>query len=140
MIHGIGTDIVRTERIATLLARWGDRLPRRVLGPDELAEFQRRRERSGDKRAVDYLAKRFAAKEAFSKAWGTGLRHPVTLLSLQVLNDAAGKPVIVPRKALAEAMAVQRLRAHVSVSDEFDAAIAFVILESFPPSCEQESP
>lgn len=136
MIRGIGTDIVRIERIAALVAKWGDRLPRRVLGPDELVEYRRRLARGGPehgtKRAIDYLAKRFAAKEAFSKALGTGLRGPMTLLSLQVLNDPSGKPVAVPRKALAELVARERLRAHVSLSDELDAAIAFVVLEQLP--------
>jgi len=136
MIFGIGTDIVRMERIAALVARWGERFPRRILGPDEQAEFNRRRDRGGpihgERRAIDYLAKRFAAKEAFSKALGTGLRWPMTLLSLQILNDPAGKPVAVPRKALAGWMAERNLRSHVSVSDESDAAIAFVVIEVEP--------
>ena len=102
MIYGIGTDIVLIARIRSLQARWGDRLARRVLGPDELVEYHRRHSRGtpGPERAARYLAKRFAAKEAFSKAIGLGLRGPMTLLSLQVLNDARGKPVAVPRKAL----------------------------------------
>jgi holo-[acyl-carrier protein] synthase len=103
MIYGIGTDIVVISRVRDLLARWGDRFPRRVLGPDELREYQRRHSRGtpGPERAVRYLAKRFAAKEAFSKAIGLGLRGPMTLLSLQVLNDPRGRPVAVARNALA---------------------------------------
>jgi beta-N-acetylhexosaminidase len=136
MIRGIGTDIVRIARIDALVERWGDRFVRRILGPDELREFFRRRERGGPqhgrRRAVDYLAKRFAGKEAFSKALGTGLRGPMTLLSLQILNDSAGKPIAVPRKALASWMRQNRFRSHVSLSDEFDAAIAFVVIEEDP--------
>lgn len=136
MIRGIGTDIVRIARIDALVERWGDRFVRRILGPDELQEFYRRRERGGPKhghrRAVDYLAKRFAGKEAFSKALGTGLRGPMTLLSLQILNDAAGKPIAVPRKSLASWMHHHHYRVHVSLSDEFDAAIAFVVIEEDP--------
>ena len=136
MIRGIGTDIVRIARIDALVNRWGDRFVRRILGPDELREFFRRRERGGPqhghRRSVDYLAKRFAGKEAFSKALGTGLRGPMTLLSLQILNDAAGKPIAVPRKALASWMRQNRYRCHVSLSDEFDAAIAFVVIEEDP--------
>jgi len=136
MIRGIGTDIVRIARIDALVNRWGDRFVRRILGPDELQEFFRRRERGGPqhghRRSVDYLAKRFAGKEAFSKALGTGLRGPMTLLSLQILNDAAGKPVAVPRKALASWVRQNRYRSHVSLSDEFDAAIAFVVIEEDP--------
>lgn len=131
MIHGVGTDIVRIERIEVLLARWGDRFARRVLGPDELREFSRRRERGehGPAYAARYLAKRFAAKEAFSKALGIGLRAPMTLLSLQVLNDACGRPVALPRDPLAAYLRERNLRAHVSLSDEVDSAVAFVVLE-----------
>ena len=132
MIHGIGTDIVRIERIESLLERWGARFARRVLGPDELREFERRQQRGehGPGYAARYLAKRFAAKEAFSKALGLGLRAPMSLLSLQVLNDRRGRPVAVARNALAAYLQQQRLRAHVSLSDEIDAAVAFVVLES----------
>jgi beta-N-acetylhexosaminidase len=144
MIRGIGTDIVRIARIDALVERWGNRFVRRILGPDELQEFYRRRERGGPKhghrRAVDYLAKRFAGKEAFSKALGTGLRGPMTLLSLQILNDSAGKPIAVPRKSLASWMQHHRYRAHVSLSDEFDAAIAFVVIEEDPDMKQRVTP
>jgi holo-[acyl-carrier protein] synthase len=131
VIYGIGTDIVLIARIRTLVDRWGERFPRRVLGPDELREYLRRHGRGtpGPERAVRYLAKRFAAKEAFSKAIGLGLRGPMTLLSLQVLNDARGKPVAVPRKALEPWLRERGLVAHVSISDEVDSALAFVVVE-----------
>jgi holo-[acyl-carrier protein] synthase len=134
MIYGIGTDIVLIERIRTLQARWGERFARRVLGPDELKEYHRRHGRGtpGPERAARYLAKRFAAKEAFSKAIGLGLRGPMTLLSLQVLNDRRGKPVAHPRKALEPWLRERGLHAHVSVSDEADNVIAFVVVESRP--------
>lgn len=135
MIIGIGTDLVRLARIETLLQRWGERFARRVLGPDELAEFRRRRgkEGHGEGYATRYLAKRFAGKEAFSKALGIGLRGPMTLLSLQILNDRRGRPIAVARKALAPLLAERGLVAHVSLSDESDAVLAFVILESPRP-------
>ncbi len=135
MIYGIGTDIVLVDRIEKLIAKWGDRFPRRVLGPDELREYERRRARGrhGDGYSARYLAKRFAAKEAFSKAIGLGLRGPMTLLSLQVLNRRGGQPMLVPRGALAEWVAERRLRGHVSLSDEVDSAVAFVIVEQDPP-------
>ncbi|MFA7666833.1 MAG: holo-ACP synthase [Burkholderiaceae bacterium] len=131
MILGIGTDIVLVARIEDLLARYGHRFARRVLGPDELVEFQRRNGRGdhGPGYAARYLAKRFAAKEAYGKALGLGLRAPMTLLSLQVLNDARGRPVAHPRKALADYVREQGLVAHVSLSDEVDSAVAFVIIE-----------
>lgn len=132
MIVGIGTDIVLVQRIMDLLERYGDRFARRVLGPDELAEFLRRRGRGdhGSGYAARYLAKRFAAKEAYGKALGVGLRAPMTLLSLQILNDRRGRPIAVPRKELAEHVRERGLIAHVSLSDEVDSAVAFVILES----------
>jgi len=131
VIYGIGTDIVRIARIRDLLERWGERFPRRVLGPDELREFQRRHSRGtpGPERAARYLAKRFAAKEAFSKAIGLGFRGPMTLLSLQVLNDPSGKPVALPRNALEAWMRERGLVAQVSISDEVDSALAFVVVE-----------
>ena len=136
MIYGIGTDIVLIARIRTLIERWGERFPRRVLGPDELREYTRRQGRGspGPERAARYLAKRFAAKEAFSKAIGLGLRGPMTLLSLQVLNDARGKPVAVPRKALEPWLRERGLIAHVSISDEVDSALAFVVVERIVPA------
>ena len=142
MIVGVGTDLVRIDRIDALEARWGERLARRVLGPAELAEYRRRHAQPGRRaggsaealargraRAVRYLAKRFAAKEAFSKAIGLGLREPMTLLSLEILNDPRGRPVAHPRKALAGWLAERGWRAHVSISDEIDAALAFVVVE-----------
>lgn len=135
MIYGIGTDIVLLERVEDLFRRYGERFARRILGPDELAEFARRRARGADDgvagadRAVRYLAKRFAGKEAFSKALGLGLRGPMTLLSLQILNDRRGRPYAVARKALAPYLDELNLTAHVSLSDEKGSALAFVILE-----------
>ncbi|MBU6270388.1 MAG: holo-ACP synthase [Betaproteobacteria bacterium] len=132
MIYGIGTDIVEVRRIRDLLTRYGERFARRVLGPEELAEFRRRRERGahGEGYAARYLAKRFAAKEAFSKALGLGLRGPMTLLSLQVINNRRGQPIAVARKELEPYLAQRGLRAHVSLSDERDNVIAFVVIES----------
>jgi holo-[acyl-carrier protein] synthase len=136
VIYGIGTDIVLIARIRTLIERWGERFPRRVLGPDELREYTRRHGRGtpGPERAARYLATRFAAKEAFSKAIGLGLRGPMTLLSLQVLNDPRGKPVAVPRKALEPWLRERGLVAHVSISDEVDSALAFVVVERIEPA------
>jgi holo-[acyl-carrier protein] synthase len=131
MIYGIGTDIVMVARVQGLLERYGERFARRVLGPDELAEYRRRLEKAGHGNgyAARYLAKRFAAKEAFSKALGLGLRGPMTLLSLQVLNDARGRPVASARNELEPYLRERGLVAHVSLSDEVDSAVAFVILE-----------
>ncbi len=135
MIYGIGTDIVIIARIEKLIEKWGDRFPRRVLGPEELAEYRRRLSRGahGAGYAARYLAKRFAAKEAFSKAIGLGLRGPMTLLSLQVLNARSGKPELRPRKELVGWLAERNLVGHVSLSDEVDSAVAFVVVEVREP-------
>lgn len=135
MIYGIGTDIVLVRRIQDLIERYGERFARRVLGPDELNEYHRRLARGGHGPAYSarYLAKRFAAKEAFSKALGLGLREPMTLLSLQILNNPRGQPMAVARKALLPYLQQRGLTAHVSLSDEVDSAVAFVILEQQAP-------
>jgi holo-[acyl-carrier protein] synthase len=142
LIYGIGTDIVRIDRIAGLYDRYGERFARRLLAGDELIEFARRLGKSatrisstaspenvGKTNAIRYLAKRFAAKEALSKALGIGIRHPMTLLSVEILNNQKGQPYARPRLALAQFFVQEKLSAHVSISDEIDAALAFVIVE-----------
>lgn len=131
MIAGIGTDRVLISRIQTILLRWGDRFVARVLGPMEQSEFYRRQAQS-ELRAASYLAKRFAAKEAFGKALGCGLAFPMSLHSLEVLNNPKGAPYPVFYKGLAEHMQRQQLKGFVSLSDEQDAAIAFVLIEHAP--------
>ena len=131
MIVGIGTDIVRIDRIKRLYDEYGDRFARRILGPNELNEYLRRQSKApaGADRAMRYLAKRFAAKEAFSKAVGLGFRGPMTLQSVEFLNNTAGKPIAVPRKAMIQYMIEREWVAHVSISDEIDSATAFVVME-----------
>jgi holo-[acyl-carrier protein] synthase len=134
MIYGIGTDIVQVERIRALLERYGDRFARRVLGPDEFTEFLRRSDKAkhGTMYGCRYLAKRFAAKEAYSKALGLGIRAPMTLQSLEVINAPGGKPFARPRNDLAAYLADKKLIAHVSLSDEVDSVVAFVVIEQAP--------
>ncbi|HEX8955974.1 MAG TPA: holo-ACP synthase [Burkholderiaceae bacterium] len=128
MIHGIGTDIVQVSRIAVSVERQGDRFAEKVLGPDEMQVF---RERSAKvaARGMRYLAARFAAKEAFSKALGTGFRPPMSWHGLQVMNDEEGKPVAVTSGELRGYLEARQLQAQISLSDEADYAVAFVILE-----------
>lgn len=125
MIVGLGTDIVEIVRIARLLEKDTD-FAARILGPDEQLEFQRRHAANAE-RGVRYLATRFAAKEAFGKAFGTGIAGPVNFQDLQTLNLASGQPVIKTSGPLASA--VQGWQCHVSLSDEKQYAIATVILE-----------
>jgi holo-[acyl-carrier protein] synthase len=128
MIVGVGTDLVAVSRLAALYARHGVRVARRILADSERRELQRR-ETSGAGDTGRFLAKRFAAKEAFAKAVGTGVRSPVLLTSIAVVHDALGKPEFEFSGELAQLVRQRRLRAHLSLSDEADLVVAFVILE-----------
>ena len=123
MIHGIGTDIVAVKRLQQMWERHGDRALEKLLAPQEMADFAS----AADKGR--FLAKRFAAKEAFSKALGTGVRPPAVLPAIAVGHDDLGKPNLVFCGRLAEMIENQGLKAHLSLSDEADYAIAYVILE-----------
>jgi holo-[acyl-carrier protein] synthase len=128
LIYGIGTDVCDIRRIAATFERRGERFAEKVLGPHEIEVF---RERLAKHRArgVAYLATRFAAKEAFSKAIGMGMRMPMTWRDCEVIKAASGQPRIRLHGALAEWFAARGLAAHVSVSDESDVATAFVVVE-----------
>lgn len=128
MIYGIGTDIVQISRIEAALARNGERFAEKILGPEELEKYCRRKEKV-ESRGIRFLATRFAAKEAFSKAIGLGMRMPMTWRVMQVLNAPSGKPVAVTDGALKEFMERNGLTAQVSITDEVDYAVAFVIVE-----------
>ncbi len=129
MIFGIGTDICDIRRIEAALARRGDRFAEKVLGPREIAVFRARRERASA-RGVRYLATRFSAKEAFSKAIGLGLRVPMTWRACEIVNTPSGKPVVELSGELAAWFSARGLSAQVSVSDESDYAAAFVVVET----------
>ena len=132
MIYGIGTDICDIRRLRATLARRGDRFAEKVLGPAELQVFQARRARS-DVRGVAYLATRFSAKEAFSKAIRLGLRMPMTWRSCEILNLPSGAPVIRLSGALADWFGAEQLCAHVTLTDESDYAASFVVVEKGLP-------
>ena len=123
MIYGIGTDIAAVSRLRGLWERHGVKAVEKILAAQEMADFAK---------AVDkgrFLAKRFAAKEAFSKALGTGVRPPATLPAIAVGHDDLGKPVFEFAPALQALMQENNLKAHLSISDEADYAVAYVILE-----------
>lgn len=124
MIYGIGTDIVAMRRVAAAWERFGERFAARILAPEECAEF------SGHAAPARFLAKRFAAKEAFAKAFGSGVRAPATLHNIRVTHDALGKPLLAFHPALAAELERRGIRHHhLSLSDEEEMAVAFVILE-----------
>jgi holo-[acyl-carrier protein] synthase len=128
MIYGIGTDICDVRRVAATLERRGERFAERVLGPHEIEVFRARRARVAS-RGISYLATRFSAKEAFAKAIGTGMRTPMTWRDCEILNAASGKPEIRLHGALAQWFAARGLAAQVSLSDETDFAVSFVVIE-----------
>lgn len=124
MIYGIGTDIIEVRRVEAALGRFGERFARRILCAPEMARFAAHRQPAA------YLAKRFAAKEAFTKALGTGIHAPANWHGVWVVNLRSGKPDLqfTPAlRALLDARGVHR--AHVSLSDERAYACATVILE-----------
>lgn len=128
MIYGIGTDIIKIDRIAAALGRHGDRFAERVLGVEELQKYHSRKAKVAA-RGLRFLATRFAAKEAFSKAIGLGIHMPMTWRAAQILNAPSGKPVVVTSGKLAEFMEMNGLTAQVTITDEVDYAVAFVIVE-----------
>lgn len=125
MIIGIGMDLVEIPRIEAALARFGDRFARKVLVPREFQRF------AAHRKPAAYLAKRFAAKEALSKAIGTGIRHPVSWQQMGVVNHPSGRPYFELGQALDELIKSRGVQTiHVSLTDERGMAAAYVILES----------
>jgi holo-[acyl-carrier protein] synthase len=125
MIFGIGTDILRIERVASTYARFGDHFVRRLLMPEELARFQ------PQKNAVRYLAMRFAAKEAIVKAMGTGFAYGMWLRDCGVVADPRGRPGIVfsaRGRALCGQMGISAEGGHLSLSDEAGLVVAVAVL------------
>ncbi len=127
MIAGIGTDILQVSRMAASCQRQ-PRMPARILGAQEMAVYEARLARSAS-RGLRYLCTRFAAKEAFSKACGLGMRSPMTWRSVEILNQRSGAPRIVANGPMAQWLQERGLIAHVSMSDEVDHVLAFVVLE-----------
>ncbi len=124
MIVGIGTDVCSIERIQKSLDRFGDRLVKRILTPAERARFTRVKDKAG------HLAKRFAAKEAFAKAIGTGIHAPFTWHGITVTRNMRGKPGIEPSAQMAKHLRkIGVTGAHISLTDDGDVAMAFVVLE-----------
>lgn len=128
MIFGVGTDVCDIRRIAATLERRGDRFAERVLGSNELQVFHARRART-PARGVRYLATRFSAKEAFSKAIGMGMQWPMTWRSCEILNEPSGKPVLRLSGELETWFNERGLTGHVTVSDESEYATSFVVVE-----------
>ena len=124
MIYGIGTDIVALSRIEKLHKKYGQAFAERLLSRIELLEYPQ----AGS--PVNFLAKRFAAKEAFAKAVGTGLRSPVSLRNIGIGHDELGKPEFICEPELQKWLKEQDIRRmHLSISDEEDKVLAFAVAE-----------
>ncbi len=132
MIYGIGTDICDVRRIAAALERHGERFAAKVLCENELATWRARGARWPE-RGVRFVATRFSAKEAFSKAIGLGMRMPMTWLRCEVGRQPSGEPNLVLHGELKTWFEARRLQARVSLSDETDYAVSFVVVEQRPP-------
>ena len=130
-IAGIGTDLVKMDRIDRAWQRHPERFPEKILGADELRVFRARAARDRA-RGVRYLATRFAAKEAFSKAIGLGMRMPMWWTRMQTFNAPGGRPQIVLSAPLAQWYAERYGAAHVSLTDESEYGAAYVVVESLP--------
>jgi holo-[acyl-carrier protein] synthase len=124
VIYGIGIDVIQPYRVARLLEKFGERFVKRVLTPPERERYER------NASPVLFLANRFAAKEAFSKAMGTGFRYPVTLQCISVIPNMAGKPELAFSSDLATLVTLKGItRSHLTISDESNMACACVVLE-----------
>lgn len=125
MIYGIGVDIVEVIRIQRAYERWGQRFADKILGPTELAQF------TTSKTPVRFLSMRFAAKEAASKALGTGFRQGVSPRQIEVQHNRAGKPSLVFSEYVAVLTERENITgSYVSMADERDYAIAYALLET----------
>ena len=133
MIFGIGTDICDIRRVEATWQRQGERFARKVLSDAEFLVWQKRSAR-WPQRGLRYLATRFSAKEAFSKAIGLGMRMPMTWRHCEITNLASGQPVIVLHGELRAWFEARGLRAHVTVTDESDYAASFVVVERDAPN------
>jgi holo-[acyl-carrier protein] synthase len=124
MIYGVGQDLVEIARIERVLTRFGERFARRILCAPELARFHSHRQPAA------FLAKRFAAKEAFTKALGTGIHAPANWHGVWVVNLKSGKPQLEFSDELQMLLKQRQIRrSHLSLTDEREIAAATVILE-----------
>lgn len=125
MIYGIGTDIVEVERIEASLDQFGDSFAKRILASSEWADYE------ASKLKARFLAKRFAAKEAFAKAIGTGIRGDVSFQNIAVTHDALGRPLLQLSSTLQVFLKQHHIyQSHISISDEKNLALAYVVLET----------
>ena len=128
MIFGIGTDIIRIDRIAAAVARHGDRFAGKILGPQEMEKYLRRKAKV-EARGIRFLATRFAAKEALVKAMGTGFRQGVWLRDVGMVQEPSGRPVpVFSAAARARLDAAGAGEGHLTLSDEAGLVVAVAVI------------
>lgn len=127
MILGIGCDVVDISRIRQAHKKMGWTFVHQILGPNETDVFAQIDDR--DMKGV-YLARRFAAKEAFSKAWGTGMVPPLDWRDVQVLNEPSGRPILSFCGDLKKSVYSTARHFHVTISDDDNTVVAFVTMEA----------
>lgn len=124
MIFGIGVDIVQIDRMQKAMDKHGEKFAKKILTEVEFEEFLI------NKNQPSFLAKRFAAKEAFSKALGTGFTNGLTLKQIQITHNEAGRPMLELIDSAKQKVDQLNIRqCHLSLSDERDHVVAFVTLE-----------
>lgn len=128
-VAGLGVDIVHVDRITKVFERHPERFVQRILGEQEQVKFRARYARD-PARGIRFLATRFAAKEAFSKAIGLGMHNPMAWARMQTLNLPGGKPCVQLSEPLASWFAQRFGAVHVSITDEREMVVAFVVVES----------
>ena len=131
MIYGIGTDICDIRRIRASLEKHGERFAQKVLTDNELKTWRQRSERWPE-RGVRFVATRFSAKEAFSKAIGLGIHAPMTWRDCEILNEPSGKPFVRLHGELAQWFVQRQLQAHITLSDETEYVATFCVVEQRP--------
>ncbi|WP_341764659.1 holo-ACP synthase [Candidatus Tisiphia endosymbiont of Beris chalybata] len=125
MIVGIGTDIVQIPRIARLLKLYDQLFIKKILSSCEIQQLT-----SIDKELYsNYIAKRFAAKEAVSKAFGSGIGRGINFTDISVLNDELGKP-FVKISSLTDSDPLNNFQIYISLADDYPVAIAFVLIST----------
>ncbi len=129
MIYGIGTDICDIRRIRASLERHGERFAAKVLSEAEMKMYRARSQRWPE-RGIRFVATRFSAKEAFSKAVGLGMRMPMTWRHCEIGKLPSGQPTIVLHGELKTWFEAKGLRAHITVTDEVDYAASFCVVET----------
>jgi len=129
VIFGIGNDVIEIERVAAAVARHGERFALRILGPREMVIYEARRRRS-PQRGMAFLATRFAAKEAISKAVGLGMRWPMSWRSVEIVPQPGGRPGAIANGEFAAFLADKGLCLHVSLADVSQWAVAQAIAET----------